>query len=187
MDVKSAQEAPAQHDGVQYIRPQQRRLHDPAVQFEEYYHYALRTRQEEESYAPPKTHWGSTLFRKKTSDDAQLDHADDAPGALFTEKDDERRPSHAQLNLSNRAQRLEITDKEWTDASRAFRTASAGACFYLITTDILGPYGVGFAIGTLGWGPGIVLYTVFGGLAGYSGYLLYHCFLGLDSYEVRQC
>lgn len=37
-----------------------------------------------------------------------------------------------------------------------------GAGFYLITTDILGPYGVGFAIGTLGWGPGIVLYTVFG-------------------------
>jgi hypothetical protein len=26
--------------------------------------------------------------------------------------------------------------------------------FYLITTDILGPYGVGFAMGTLGWGPG---------------------------------
>lgn len=26
--------------------------------------------------------------------------------------------------------------------------------FYLITTDILGPYGSGFAMGTLGWGPG---------------------------------
>jgi len=26
--------------------------------------------------------------------------------------------------------------------------------FYLITTDILGPYGVGFSMGTLGWGPG---------------------------------
>ena len=26
--------------------------------------------------------------------------------------------------------------------------------FYLITTDVLGPYGVGFAMGTLGWGPG---------------------------------
>lgn len=39
-----------------------------------------------------------------------------------------------------------------------------------ITTDILGPYGVGFAMGTLGWGPGIALYTVFGFMAGYSGY-----------------
>lgn len=26
--------------------------------------------------------------------------------------------------------------------------------FYLITTDILGPYGSGFAMGSLGWGPG---------------------------------
>ena len=29
--------------------------------------------------------------------------------------------------------------------------------FYLITTDILGPYGVGFSMGTLGWGPGTYL------------------------------
>ena len=63
------------------------------------------------------------------------------------------------------------------------RTASSGAAFYLITTDILGPYGVGFAMGTLGWGPGIALYTVFGFMAGYSGYLIRHVYLGLDSYE----
>lgn len=55
------------------------------------------------------------------------------------------------------------------------RSASWGACFYLITTDILGPYGVGFALGTLGWGPGIALYTVFGFMAGYSGYLIWVC------------
>lgn len=35
----------------------------------------------------------------------------------------------------------------------------------------------------MGWGPGIALYTVFGGMAGYSGYLIWHNFLGLDSYE----
>ena len=38
-------------------------------------------------------------------------------------------------------------------------------------------------MGTLGWGPGIALYTVFGFMAGYSGYLIWHVFLGLDSYE----
>ena len=32
-------------------------------------------------------------------------------------------------------------------------------------------------------GPGIALYTVFGFLAGYSGYLIWHVFLGLDSYQ----
>lgn len=31
--------------------------------------------------------------------------------------------------------------------------------------------------------PGIALFTVFGGLAAYSGYLLYQCFCGLDSYH----
>ncbi|PVH82381.1 hypothetical protein DL98DRAFT_548065 [Cadophora sp. DSE1049] len=53
--------------------------------------------------------------------------------------------------------RLEITDEEWTNASRALRTASWGAC--------------------------IALYTVFGFMAGYSGYLLWHVFLGIDSYQ----
>lgn len=38
-------------------------------------------------------------------------------------------------------------------------------------------------MGTLGWGPGIALYTVFGFMAGYSGYLIWHVFLGIDSYE----
>lgn len=31
--------------------------------------------------------------------------------------------------------------------------------------------------------PGIALFTVFAALAGYSGYLLWMCFMGLDSYE----
>lgn len=31
--------------------------------------------------------------------------------------------------------------------------------------------------------PGVALYTVFAGLAGYSGYLLWDIFLGLDSYQ----
>ena len=32
--------------------------------------------------------------------------------------------------------------------------ANGRAGFYLITTDIMGPYGVAFSMGTLGWGPG---------------------------------
>ena len=41
---------------------------------------------------------------------------------------------------------MSITDVEWTNASRAFRTATWAACFYLITTDILGPFGIGYAV-----------------------------------------
>ena len=41
------------------------------------------------------------------------------------------------------APRIEISEAEWTNASRAIRTASGSACFYLITTDVLGPFGIG--------------------------------------------
>jgi hypothetical protein len=149
-------------------KPQTRKLHDPAITFEEYHYYAQRTREEEDGLPKPKTNWREILLRKKP------------------ENDDVASPSHTQgiaVNFAKQSTRAAISDDEWTNASRAFRTASSGACFYLITTDIMGPYGVGFAMGTLGWGPGIALYTVFGFLAGYSGYLLYHIFLGLDSHQ----
>lgn len=45
-----------------------------------------------------------------------------------------------------------ISDEEWTNASRALRTATRGAAFYLITTDILGPFGLPYAFATMGWG-----------------------------------
>ncbi|OCK74275.1 hypothetical protein K432DRAFT_409998 [Lepidopterella palustris CBS 459.81] len=156
-----------------YIKPQARGLHDPNITFEEYHYYALKTREEEKGLASPKLNWRELILRKKS-----LRNADDDPNS-------ERNPvkHHTEVNFANRENRLEISDEEWTNASRAFRTASWGACFYLITTDILGPYGVGFAMGTLGWGPGVVLYTLFGFMAGYSGYLIWHVYLGVDSYE----
>ncbi|KAK5692922.1 hypothetical protein LTR97_010398 [Elasticomyces elasticus] len=158
-----------------YIKPQARKLHDSAVSFEEYHYYALKTREEERDLQAPKTNWRELLTRKKPVNEL----ASDADGVV----DEEKHSSTGKVNLADRHVRSEVSDQEWTDASRAFRTASWGACFYLITTDILGPYGVGFAMGTLGWGPGIALYTVFGAFAGYGGYLLWHCYLGLDSHE----
>ncbi|KAI9694370.1 MAG: hypothetical protein M1820_008970 [Bogoriella megaspora] len=74
-----------------------------------------------------------------------------------------------------------ISDAEWLAASRAARTATWGAVFYLITTDILGPFSVPWAMTQLGWGPGVSLYTIFGALAGYSGWQIWKMFLGLDS------
>lgn len=59
-----------------------------------------------------------------------------------------------------------ISDYEWHQASRAARTATWGAVFYLITTDILGPFSVPWAMSQLGYGPGVVLYLIFGILAG---------------------
>lgn len=43
------------------------------------------------------------------------------------------------------------SDEEWINAQRAIRQASGAACFYLITTDILGPFGMAYSFATLGW------------------------------------
>lgn len=66
-------------------------------------------------------------------------------------------------------QYLGVDNSEWALASRAARTASWGAIFYLITTDILGPYTVPWALSQMGWSVGVVLYFVFGALAFYAG------------------
>lgn len=169
----SAPSSPEEQQVVQstYIRPQERKLHDPSVTFEEYHYYARRAREEEKHLKSPNLQWREILFREKARDvDRDDEVARDVEGV-------------SDVNFTKQGNRIEITDQEWANASRAFRTASWGAAFYLITTDILGPFGVGFALGTLGWGPGVALYTVFGFFAGYSGYLMWHTFLGLDSYE----
>ena len=169
-----------------YIRPRARKLHDPVVTLEEYHFYAQKTRNEEQSLEAPKTQWAK-FFSRKSGDNADSGHGHD-PVKINTK-----------ANLTGQDAAFRISDEEWTNASRAFRTASAGAAFYLvgrptcskayadvqITTDILGPFAVPFAIGTLGFGPGVALFSVFGFMAGYSGYLIWHVFLGVDSYGKR--
>lgn len=96
-----------------YIKPQGRMPHDPAVKFEEYHYYAQRTRQEEMTLESPVVNWRQILLRKKNGagSDEKL------PESHLTEAD-----------FATAANRLEISDEEWTNASRAFRTASWGAC-----------------------------------------------------------
>ena len=162
-----------------FIRPQDRKLHDPDVKFEEYFYYAQRTRvlEQEDNFQDQKKSLTDVLLHRSSQNHPQGNSNGSSPPA------GKERVDLPNVNIAKQENRLEISDEEWMNASRMFRSATWGACFYLITTDILGPYGVGFAIGTLGWGPGIGLYTVFGFMAGYSGYLIYNCFMGLDSYE----
>ena len=51
-------------------------------------------------------------------------------------------------------------DDELIQARRALRTASWAAVFYLITTDILGPFNAPFAFSQVGYVPGAILYVV---------------------------
>ena len=101
--------------GSNYIKPQGRKPHDSAVKFEEYHWYAQRTREEEKNYVSPKLAWREILLRKKNADGNGGDH--DVQESHFTEKD-----------FGDASHRLEISDEEWTNASRMFRTASWGAC-----------------------------------------------------------
>lgn len=45
-------------------------------------------------------------------------------------------------------------ESERANAARALRLASWASVFYLITTDILGPFNAPFAISQVGWAPG---------------------------------
>jgi len=95
-----------------YIRPQDRKVHDPDVPFEEYHYYALKTREQQRSLEPPKLNWREIVLRKKATNEIENEH-------IHVYSDEK---------VIYGSNRVEITDEEWTNASRAFRTASTGAC-----------------------------------------------------------
>ncbi len=128
---------------VAYTRPQLRKLHDPSVTFEEYHYYARIARAEEDSQLTSNTGETrgilSTIIPSKSSKGTQID-------------ENRRASLTPDVNISDPSKRASVSDEEWTNASRAVRTATAGAVFYLITTDILGPFGLPYAFATTGWG-----------------------------------
>lgn len=121
------------------VKPQHRKLHDATITFEEYYYYAQQTRLEEEKNPTHDRERGlvSLIFPSKS--DGGVERVEGEKDVL-------------QMNLATQEARMTITDDEWANASRALRTATRGAVFYLITTDILGPFGLPFAFATMGWG-----------------------------------
>lgn len=95
------------------IKPQTRKPYDPDVTFEEYHCCAKKTREEELSLEGPVLNVRE-LFHKK-------DHGahSEGPAVHLTEDD-----------FKNPERRLEVSDEEWMNASRAVRSASWGACEY---------------------------------------------------------
>lgn len=145
------------------IAPQHRKLYDSTVSFEEYHYYAELTRAEQANNAAVaqahKVPLLKVIFPSK-SNKIELD-------SRLTE-----------LNTNVAGNRATVTDEEWVNASKALRNASSMAIFYLLTTDVLGPFGLPYAVATTGWGPSVALYTVFGVLAALSGSVLWLCFMG---------
>ncbi|KAF9201901.1 hypothetical protein BGZ49_007904 [Haplosporangium sp. Z 27] len=132
------------------------------VPFEEFLHYSLLQRtQEEQALREQNGEAGSleTPFGKYTNPRLPL-----APVTAFDSLED-----------------LTPDQKERANARRALRQAGWAAVFYLITTDILGPFNAPIAISQLGYVPGVILYVIMGVAAFYCGILLWRLFIHLDS------
>jgi len=139
-------------------RPAIRKLHDPSVTIEEYMHYAAITRADDRNHVP------------KNSDNA-MSVAGFKSLNPFAKKSVPAVATTTELNEKATAEsspdgRYVITEEEYVQASRAVRTATWGAVFFLITTDILGPFSTAWAFRQMGYGPGAVLYTIFAAFAG---------------------
>lgn len=150
---------------------------DNTISFENYHFWANRAREYEKTITVGDKGFaqvGKMLIGKKVGGVQK-----DAAGNTINEKavhEAEEKPT-----TESPYDRYGIAETEWEQAQRATRTATWGSIFYLITTDILGPYNVPWAISQMGYGPGAALYTSFGLMAFYSGLQLWKQFVGLDS------
>lgn len=71
--------------------------------------------------------------------------------------------------------------EEKLQVQRKLRIAKSAAVFFLITTDILGPFNAPYAVAQMGYVPGVILYVLFGIFAAICGYFLNICFVKTDS------
>ncbi|CAI7635188.1 hypothetical protein N7533_004642 [Penicillium manginii] len=152
---------------------------DTSINFESYHYWAKRSREVEKNMRTDNVglaSLGSVIMGKKSKESPPSTPA----ATTANEKSGTPEPSNQTVN-SDTSDSWGVTESEWEQAQRAGRTATWGSIFYLITTDILGPTNVPWAISKMGYGPGFALYTAFGAMACYSGMQLWHMFVGLDS------
>ncbi|KAJ8604253.1 hypothetical protein MRB53_041851 [Persea americana] len=85
------------------------------------------------------------------------------------------------------AKEMAIKEKELAKAGEGGRKNSMAETYTGMFDPSVAPteadwkIAASFAFSTLGWAPGIVIYMIFGALAGFSGWILWQVFLGLDS------
>ncbi|KAI6131783.1 transmembrane amino acid transporter protein-domain-containing protein [Pisolithus thermaeus] len=131
--------------------------------FETYLYYAKRQREKEAAESKSddmeRGFWANILWGKGGEKLAPTNFADEKKGDTSGS----------------------VSDGEYRAASSALRTASWGSVFYLITTDILGPYTNPWAFSQVGYGPGVACFIAFAIMAAYSGLLLWYMFMKLDS------
>ncbi|KAJ5948683.1 hypothetical protein N7454_001990 [Penicillium verhagenii] len=156
---------------------------DSSITFENYHYWANRSREAEKSIRTDNAGFagiGKALLNRKGKKEEEP-AAEPAPVSEKTATELDTKTTEPGPRSDEGSDKWGVTETEWETAQRAARTATWGSIFYLITTDILGPTNVPYAISRMGYGPGFALYTVFGVLAAYSGMQLWRIFVGLDS------
>lgn len=130
---------------------------DPNVSFEEYLYYATITRAEEKAELENtpkekrtlkgmiKNRFNSTKPATSPSPPDPVPVGDEKVGLDGDEKvaGDGASPNPdagAPVQLRHYTHTSQVSDEEWKMLSRAVRTSGWSTCFYLITTDILGPF-----------------------------------------------
>ncbi|KAH7925998.1 hypothetical protein BV22DRAFT_1088031 [Leucogyrophana mollusca] len=146
-------------------------LGDSGPYFETYLYYARLQREREVNEAKNNSgddsHPSASFFARGPDKTSVADKSSIPSGSI-----DEKPALETSSSLST---------SECRAVAGALRTVSWGNVFYLITTDVLGPYSSPWAFAQVGYGPGVACYVVFGALAAYSGLLLWWMFLRLDS------
>lgn len=179
--ITSHQNGDAAADSQQIDIAKSLHHHDKSVTFEEYLYYAEITRAEEKAENERyRARRGPTTVKSIIKDRFSKGHHHNSDNSSAvqtgTASPGEKRPEAEGDGIITG-----VTEAEWKQASRAIRTAGWGGVFYLITTDILGPFSTPWAFAQMGYGPGIALYTAFGIMSFYSGWLMWKSYLGLDS------
>lgn len=145
---------PSRQDGQTFytMEPPAVILHDPNVTFEEYLYWAEVTRAEEKLANERYLHSRGPVTLKSVVKDRFRkgdEHVRFQGGSEGSGNEDVGAGAGEKQNGSGSDKALHpaesrdggvVTPEEWKTASRAVRTAGWGAVFYLITTDILGPF-----------------------------------------------
>ncbi|KAK2749089.1 hypothetical protein FQN55_003791 [Onygenales sp. PD_40] len=158
---------------------------DPSVTFEEFRHWAEIEREEErEANEQFIAERGRRTFSNVLK--GRFSHGIHHEKKKREEREAAEAAQRGELQVtqsdsSSNQREPAVTEEEWKTASRALKTASWGSLFYLITTDILGWEGSAFVFSSVGFGPGVALYVIFGAFASLSGWILWRVYLGLDS------
>ena len=120
-------------DTSEITRSMVQKLHDSSISFEEYMHYAAITRADDHTVVPVPTDNVYTVSSLKALNPFAKKTQTMATEAEVNEKG-------TTSSSPDRAQPFVIAEEDYVRASRAVRTATWGAVFFLITTDILGPF-----------------------------------------------